>query len=56
MHKKLLTFSFVLSLFTHSARAHDGHGLGLSHWHATDTLGFVVVAALLAAAIYFGKK
>ncbi|WP_291933551.1 hypothetical protein [Limnohabitans sp.] len=37
--------------------AHDGHGLGGSaHWHATDALGFVVAAALVAVAFYFGKK
>ncbi len=56
MHKKLLTFSFALSPFTSIAWAHEGHGLGNSHWHATDTLGFLVVAALLVAAVYFGKK
>jgi hypothetical protein len=40
-----------------AALAHDGHGLGGSaHWHATDALGFVIAAALVAAAIYFGKK
>jgi hypothetical protein len=40
-----------------AALAHDGHGLGGSaHWHATDALGFVVAAALVAAAVYFGKK
>jgi hypothetical protein len=37
--------------------AHDGHGLGGStHWHATDALGFVIAAALVAVAVYFGKK
>ena len=40
-----------------TAFAHDGHGLGTSaHWHATDVLGFVVAAAVLAVAIYLGKK
>jgi len=37
--------------------AHDGHGLGGSaHWHATDAIGFVIAAALVAVAVYFGKK
>lgn len=31
------------------AQAHDGHGLSGAHWHATDSLGFVI-AALAAAA------
>ena len=26
------------------ALAHDGHGMAASHWHATDTLGFIVLA------------
>jgi hypothetical protein len=40
-----------------AAIAHDGHGLGGSaHWHATDALGFVIAAALVAVAVYFGKK
>jgi hypothetical protein len=39
-----------------SAFAHDGHGLGGTHWHATDVLGFVVAAAFVAVAVYFGKK
>ena len=33
------------------ALAHEGHGApGTSHWHATDTLGLLLVAALAAAA------
>ena len=39
------------------AVAHEGHGLGHStHWHATDAIGFVIAAALVALAVYFGKK
>jgi hypothetical protein len=51
---------FVLLLTSAIATAtlaHDGHGLGGSaHWHASDALGFVVAAALVAVAVYFGKK
>jgi hypothetical protein len=47
----------LMSAIGTAAFAHDGHGLGISaHWHATDTLGFVVAAALIAVAFYFGKK
>ena len=47
----------LTSVITTAAIAHDGHGLGGSaHWHATDVLGFVVAAALVAVAVYFGKK
>ena len=40
------------------ALAHEGHGLpGAAHWHATDVLGFVAVAALVAGVIWFkGRK
>jgi hypothetical protein len=39
------------------AFAHDGHGLGGTHWHATDVLGFVGVALVAAAAVWWsGRK
>ena len=51
---------FVILLsgaLTHwSAYAHEGHGLpGSSHWHASDTLGFVGVV-LVAAVVWFINK
>ena len=36
--------------------AHDGHGLQGIHWHATDTLGFIAVAAMVAVAIWLSRK
>jgi hypothetical protein len=39
------------------ASAHDGHGLpGASHWHATDTLGLLLVALLAVGAWYLGRR
>ena len=39
-----------------AATAHEGHGLpGTSHWHATDTWGFALVAALAALAIWSSR-
>lgn len=38
------------------ALAHEGHGLFGSHWHATDALGFVGVAALIGLAIWLSRK
>jgi hypothetical protein len=35
--------------------AHDGHGLAGSHWHATDTAGFAVVALLAGLAIWLSR-
>ena len=38
------------------AFAHEGHGIeGSAHWHATDTLGFVGMAAIMALAWFLGK-
>jgi hypothetical protein len=39
-----------------AALAHDGHGLQASHWHATDSAGFVVVLALATVALWLGRK
>ena len=36
--------------------AHQVHGVETLHWHATDTLGFVTVAALAIAAIWLSRK
>ena len=35
--------------------AHEGHGLGGSHWHASDTWGFVTVGALVALAVWLSR-
>ena len=52
--KKLLTLTAALT--TLPAWAHEGHGLFGSHWHATDTLGFVALGALVALAVWLSKK
>jgi hypothetical protein len=41
--------------WVNAAFAHEDHGLEGSHWHATDAVGFVVLAALVALAIWLGK-
>jgi hypothetical protein len=33
------------------AAAHEGHGMDLAHWHATDAWGFVLLGVV--AALYF---
>ena len=35
------------------ARAHEGHGLAGSHWHATDAWGFVAAGALVVLALWW---
>ena len=51
----LLTTLTTLATAVH---AHEGHGLGgASHWHASDTLGFVLVGLVcVAVAWYAGRK
>lgn len=52
----LLIAACALSTSASTVFAHDGHGLMGSHWHATDVLGFVVVSALAAAAIWLSGR
>jgi hypothetical protein len=52
--KSLLTTALASSAL--AAHAHEGHGLFGSHWHATDVLGFVAVAALVGVAIWMSRK
>ena len=56
MKKTALTLGLTLSHWGTIARAHEGHGLGGSHFHATDALGFVVAALLVGLAVFLGKK
>ncbi len=53
-----LRSAFITTLMTMAvnASAHDGHGLTSTHWHATDTLGFVLVGVLALAAVWFSRK
>jgi hypothetical protein len=40
--------AWLLLTFSASAQAHEGHGLWGGHWHASDTLGFLWVAVVVA--------
>ena len=44
-----------LFMLANRAFAHEGHGLSGSHWHASDTWGFVAVGGLLALAIWLSR-
>jgi len=50
------SFAAWLAVMPFAALAHEGHGAEGVHWHATDTWGFFVTAALAAAAIWFSRK
>ncbi len=53
---KALLCAGVLLQISVPTLAHDGHGLtGTSHWHATDTWGFVGVGIALVVAIWLSR-
>jgi hypothetical protein len=45
----------TLFLAAQAAFAHGGHGLAGPHWHATDTVGLLLVGGLAALAIWFSR-
>ncbi len=54
---KLLSRPIALAaLLPPLARAHEGHGLHGMHWHATDVLGYLLVAVIAAIAIWNLRK
>jgi len=38
------------------ALAHEGHGLGLHHWHASDAFGFLVFAVAIALVLWASRR
>lgn len=46
----------IAILWTGAAHAHDGHGLGGAHWHATDTVGWLAAAAIAAGALWWSRR
>ncbi len=50
--------ALALSMGSTAGFAHEGHGFSASHWHATDVWGFVTLAGIVGAALWFsrGKK
>jgi hypothetical protein len=50
-----LIATYAISTATTAAFAHDGHGLGGSHWHSTDVAGFVALALMAALAVWFTR-
>ena len=59
MSLRLATLSAsLLCAVAAPVHAHGGHGAATWHWHATDTVGFLLVAVLAGAAVWFtrGKR
>jgi hypothetical protein len=38
------------------AVAHEGHGMAPHHWHATDALGFVVLAVAVGLVLWATRR
>jgi predicted alpha/beta hydrolase len=51
---KLIAIQALITSAT-SIFAHDGHELQGSHWHASDTFGFVILAAAIGLTLWFGR-
>ncbi|WP_156901237.1 hypothetical protein [Azohydromonas australica] len=56
--KQLLTATWAgLATIATSVQAHEGHGLpGASHWHASDTVGYTVLVAVIAVAWWSTRR
>ncbi len=46
----------ALFIWTGSVFGHEINGLGSMHWHATDTLGLLLVVVLAAVAAVVGMR
>ncbi len=46
----------LLLLSSSLAHAHEGHGLFGSHWHATDTAGWIAALVAVAVGLWFYRK
>ena len=55
LHKPLLAISALL--LAGMAQAHTGHGLpGSAHWHASDTLPLLGLAAACVVGLWLNRK
>jgi len=51
----LFIANFAVSTAVSPVFAHEGHGLGGSHWHATDVWGFAAFGAAVALALWLSR-
>ena len=51
-----LALAPLLASLAAGVQAHSGHGVQqASHWHASDSVGFLMVAALVALVIWLSR-
>ena len=54
---QMRTFWAALAAAPATGWAHEGHGIdSLSHWHATDTAGLLLVIGVSLAVIWWGRR
>ncbi len=51
-----ISLAALLLLSPCLASAHEGHGLFGSHWHATDTAGWIAALVAVAVGLWFYRK
>ncbi len=56
MKRSLVILPAALALFAQSAWAHEGHGLGGIHWHATDAGLAIAFVIAVGVALWSGRK
>ena len=51
------TSTLLMTSLAAVAHAHDGHGIGGAHWHATDAFGFIAALAVVGGLVWWrGRK
>lgn len=51
---KLVAIQAIITPAT-SIFAHNEHTIKSTHWHASDALGFIILAAALGLTLWFGR-
>ncbi|HYD77811.1 hypothetical protein [Ramlibacter sp.] len=50
--KSLALLPLLAAFLSSPAWSHEGHGLAGAHWHATDTLGLLLVGGIAALLVW----
>jgi hypothetical protein len=48
--------ALCISVVPAVALAHEGHGLGGHHWHASDTFGYLLLAFALGLVLWAARR
>ncbi len=56
MHALAPLSTLLAALLSAPALAHDGHGLSGSHWHASDSFGWIAAALAVAVGVWIARR